>query len=79
MSVRTEIHTCMQASPFWDRLVFNKIKQRLGGRVRILVSGAAPLPRHVSAASPQAETNTHGVQTRVLMQKHLDNLDARHG
>ncbi|KAK1300760.1 Long chain acyl-CoA synthetase 2 [Acorus calamus] len=36
-----------QASPFFDKLIFNKIKQSLGGRVRIMLSGAAPLPRHV--------------------------------
>ncbi|KAF3624971.1 Long chain acyl-CoA synthetase 6, peroxisomal [Capsicum annuum] len=30
-------------SPMWDRLVFNKIKDKLGGRVRILTSGASPL------------------------------------
>lgn len=30
-------------SPLWDRLVFNKIKDRLGGRVRLIVSGASPL------------------------------------
>ncbi|XP_042505856.1 long chain acyl-CoA synthetase 6, peroxisomal-like [Macadamia integrifolia] len=30
-------------SPIWDRLVFNKIKVKLGGRVRLLVSGASPL------------------------------------
>lgn len=27
----------------WDRLVFNKIKARLGGRVRFIGSGASPL------------------------------------
>lgn len=37
----------MQASPFFDRLVFSKIKQRLGGRVRAAISGAAPLAPHV--------------------------------
>ncbi|KAF8392456.1 hypothetical protein HHK36_022798 [Tetracentron sinense] len=30
-------------SPMWDRLVFNKIKEKLGGRVRFLASGASPL------------------------------------
>ncbi|XP_065863366.1 long chain acyl-CoA synthetase 6, peroxisomal-like [Euphorbia lathyris] len=30
-------------SPMWDRLVFNKIKGRLGGRVRFIGSGASPL------------------------------------
>ncbi|PRQ23554.1 putative long-chain-fatty-acid--CoA ligase [Rosa chinensis] len=29
-----------------EKLVINKIKQALGGRVRIMLSGAAPLPRH---------------------------------
>ncbi|KAI9127877.1 hypothetical protein K1719_000870 [Acacia pycnantha] len=36
-----------KASPLLDKLVFDKIKQALGGRVRILLSGAAPLPKHV--------------------------------
>ncbi|RYR70079.1 hypothetical protein Ahy_A03g016594 isoform B [Arachis hypogaea] len=36
-----------KAAPFFDRLVFDKIKQGLGGRVRLLLSGAAPLPRHI--------------------------------
>ena len=30
-------------SPLWDKLVFNKIKAKLGGRVRVLASGASPL------------------------------------
>eukprot|EP00262_Sarcandra_glabra_P017290 TRINITY_DN5870_c0_g2_i1.p1 TRINITY_DN5870_c0_g2~~TRINITY_DN5870_c0_g2_i1.p1 ORF type:complete len:695 (+),score=106.55 TRINITY_DN5870_c0_g2_i1:257-2341(+) len=30
-------------SPMWDRLVFNKIREKLGGRVRFLGSGASPL------------------------------------
>ncbi|KAL5169205.1 Long chain acyl-CoA synthetase 2 [Glycine soja] len=36
-----------KAAPLFDKLVFDKIKQALGGRVRLLLSGAAPLPRHV--------------------------------
>ncbi|KAL6213510.1 hypothetical protein ACLB2K_012957 [Fragaria x ananassa] len=36
-----------KAAPLLDKLVFHKIKQALGGRVRIMLSGAAPLPRHV--------------------------------
>ncbi|CAN6444851.1 unnamed protein product [Victoria cruziana] len=30
-------------SPVWDQLVFNKIKAKLGGRVRFMGSGASPL------------------------------------
>ncbi|CAI0446875.1 unnamed protein product [Linum tenue] len=36
-----------KAAPFFDKLVFEKTKLAFGGRVRILLSGAAPLPRHV--------------------------------
>ncbi|GKV24327.1 hypothetical protein SLEP1_g33955 [Rubroshorea leprosula] len=36
-----------KAAPLLDKLVFDKVRQALGGRVRILLSGAAPLPRHV--------------------------------
>lgn len=38
---------CMQAAPFFDRLVFSKVKQRLGGNVKLIVSGGAPLAPHV--------------------------------
>jgi len=34
-------------SPVWDKLVFNKIKARLGGRVRLMSSGASPLAADV--------------------------------
>ncbi len=37
----------MQAAPFFDRLVFSKIKARLGGRVMLILSGGAPLAPHV--------------------------------
>ncbi|ERN17645.1 long chain acyl-CoA synthetase 2 [Amborella trichopoda] len=36
-----------KAAPFFDKLVFNKIRQGLGGRVRMMLSGAAPLPKHI--------------------------------
>ncbi|KAI8471525.1 MAG: hypothetical protein J3K34DRAFT_416911 [Monoraphidium minutum] len=35
------------ASPFFDKLVFSKVKARLGGRVKLIVSGGAPLAPHV--------------------------------
>ncbi|XP_062206515.1 long chain acyl-CoA synthetase 4-like isoform X2 [Phragmites australis] len=35
------------AAAIFDKLVFTKVKQRLGGRVRLILSGAAPLSRHV--------------------------------
>lgn len=37
----------VQASPIGDKIVFGKVKHRLGGRVRLIVSGGAPLPSHV--------------------------------
>ncbi|KAK7399110.1 hypothetical protein VNO78_10285 [Psophocarpus tetragonolobus] len=36
-----------EASPLFDRVVFSKVKQSLGGNVRIILSGAAPLSKHV--------------------------------
>jgi long-chain acyl-CoA synthetase len=34
-------------SSIWDKLVFNKIKAKLGGRVRMMVSGASPISAEV--------------------------------
>lgn len=36
-----------KASPLFDKIVFSKVKQGLGGRVRVMLSGAAPLAKHV--------------------------------
>lgn len=36
-----------EASPLLDKLVFDKIKQGFGGQVRLMLSGAAPLPKHI--------------------------------
>lgn len=36
-----------QAAPLFDKLVFSKVKQRLGGNVKLIVSGGAPLAPHV--------------------------------
>ncbi|KAI4318619.1 hypothetical protein MLD38_032298 [Melastoma candidum] len=36
-----------KAAPFMDKLIFEKTKQAFGGRVRVMTSGAAPLPRYV--------------------------------
>ncbi|XP_071707321.1 long chain acyl-CoA synthetase 4-like [Rutidosis leptorrhynchoides] len=38
-----------EASVLSDKLVFTKVKQMLGGRVRIILSGAAPLSPHVES------------------------------
>ncbi|XP_020573312.1 long chain acyl-CoA synthetase 4-like [Phalaenopsis equestris] len=38
-----------QAAGLFDKVVFSKVKQGLGGRVRILLSGAAPLATHVES------------------------------
>jgi long-chain acyl-CoA synthetase len=31
------------AHPFWDGLLFNKIRMALGGRVRMMITGSAPI------------------------------------
>ncbi|CAH9077328.1 unnamed protein product [Cuscuta epithymum] len=36
-----------EASPVCDKVVFSKVKEGLGGRVRLILSGAAPLASHV--------------------------------
>nr|KYP52621.1 Fatty acyl-CoA synthetase A [Cajanus cajan] len=36
-----------EASPLLDKIVFDKVKKGLGGRVRLILSGAAPLSAHV--------------------------------
>ncbi|KFH69973.1 hypothetical protein MVEG_04776 [Podila verticillata NRRL 6337] len=33
--------------PVWDRLIFNKIKMALGGRVEVLLTGSAPIAKEV--------------------------------
>ncbi|KAJ0104791.1 hypothetical protein Patl1_17532 [Pistacia atlantica] len=42
-------HTTEEASPLSDKIVFDKVKQAFGGRVRLILSGAAPLSAHVEA------------------------------
>ncbi|GLT28904.1 hypothetical protein SLA2020_038060 [Shorea laevis] len=42
-SKKQAIMSGRSASPMWDRLVFNKIREQLGGRVRFMASGASPL------------------------------------
>lgn len=40
-------HAFDKAAPVFDKVVFSKVKERLGGRVQLIVSGGAPLSRHV--------------------------------
>lgn len=42
-SKKQAIMSGRRPSPMWDRLVFNKIKAKIGGRVRFMGSGASPL------------------------------------
>lgn len=42
-SKKQSIMNGRNSSPMWDRLVFNKLKAKLGGRVRFMGSGASPL------------------------------------
>ncbi|OMO99176.1 AMP-dependent synthetase/ligase [Corchorus olitorius] len=42
-SKKSAIMNGRKASPIWDKLVFNKIREKLGGRVRFMGSGASPL------------------------------------
>ncbi|XP_028082346.1 long chain acyl-CoA synthetase 4-like isoform X2 [Camellia sinensis] len=39
----------VDAAPLCDKIVFNKVKHGLGGNVRLILSGAAPLATHVEA------------------------------
>lgn len=42
-------HKTSEASPLADKIVFSKVKEGLGGRVRLILSGAAPLSTHVES------------------------------
>ncbi|XP_059662215.1 long chain acyl-CoA synthetase 4-like [Cornus florida] len=42
-------HKHVEAAPLCDKIVFSKVKQGLGGNVRLILSGAAPLASHVEA------------------------------
>src|SRR5262249_32248338 len=40
--------TMRMSLKFFDRVIFNKIRERLGGRIRIAASGAAPLGKDLA-------------------------------
>jgi long-subunit acyl-CoA synthetase (AMP-forming) len=48
---------CFQAAPIFDKVVFSKIKEKLGGRVKLVVSGAAR-PRLLPVAPALLESRT---------------------
>jgi long-subunit acyl-CoA synthetase (AMP-forming) len=43
----TPLRLLLQAAPLADLIAFNKVKRKLGGKVRLILSGAAPLSRPV--------------------------------
>ncbi|XP_071685846.1 long chain acyl-CoA synthetase 4-like isoform X2 [Rutidosis leptorrhynchoides] len=63
-----------EASPLSDKIVFSKVKEGLGGKVRLIVSGAAPLAPHVEAYL-KVVTCSHVLQGYVGPP--VPNLDAR--
>ena len=42
-STKSECMKKNEPTPYLDSLVFSKLKAKLGGRVRVMVSGSAPL------------------------------------
>ncbi|KAJ3424363.1 long-chain-fatty-acid--coa ligase [Anaeramoeba flamelloides] len=44
-SSKTKIVTKNKESGFWDLLIFKKTKKRLGGKIRLIISGSAPLSK----------------------------------
>jgi len=34
-------------TPFWNKLVFNTLKENVGGRMRLMITGSAPLSSEV--------------------------------
>lgn len=40
-------HTGAVANETYDRLVFNKVKERLGGNVRIMITASAPIADNI--------------------------------
>lgn len=47
-SKEAEIKKCIiRSNSFWDKLVFKKIQESMGGRLRLIVVGSAPLAGNV--------------------------------
>ena len=51
MGMDAKLHNIMKYNQyyhwFWDRLIFNKIKTVLGGNVKFMLSGSAPMSDEV--------------------------------
>jgi hypothetical protein len=57
-------------SALWDRLVFSKIAAKLGARVRLIISGSAPISADVKdflrMYPPRPPTCGHHVHSRSM-------------